>query len=193
MTETVLGLLRHGQTDWNVEMRLQGISDIPLNANGRNQVQLAAPIITSQPWDVILTSPLSRAVETAEIVRGSAAHLNVLSLDLLVERSFGIAEGLTYEEWREQFGGAAHADGSETIDALTLRVGQMLDHIVTEYSGKRVLAVSHGAFIRRVINVVSGGEFPRDGERFGNASLSKIVYREQSWQIDDFNPAGLGD
>jgi broad specificity phosphatase PhoE len=193
MTETVLGLLRHGQTDWNVEMRLQGISDIPLNAAGRIQVELASPKITTQSWDVILTSPLSRAVETAEIVRRSASHLDVLPLELLVERSFGVAEGLTYEEWREQFGVTAHADGSETIDALTLRVRNLLDHIASEYPGKRVLAVSHGAFIRRVINVVSGGEFPREGERFGNASLSKIVYRAENWHIEDFNPAGLGD
>jgi broad specificity phosphatase PhoE len=193
MEETVLGLLRHGQTDWNVDMRLQGISDIPLNEKGRLQAAKAGPIIAMENWDVIVTSPLSRAFETAGIVRESLPHLDLISHELLLERSFGVAEGLTYEQWREQFGAITLAEGAETIEDLTLRVEEFLAFVSSNFVGKKVLAVSHGAFIRRVINVVSNGELPLEGERFGNASLSKISNFADEWKIVDFNPIGLGD
>jgi broad specificity phosphatase PhoE len=59
------------------------------------------------------------------------------------------------------------------------------------YNGKTVLAVSHGALIRKLIDIVSGGEFPREGERFGNASLTTIVHDGVGWKILDYNPATL--
>ncbi len=193
MNETVLGLLRHGQTDWNVDMRLQGISDIPLNDRGRSQARTAAPKVAIGKWDLVLTSPLSRAQETAEIVSHSLPGAELATHELLLERSFGIAEGLTYEQWREQFGSLHHAEGAESIEDLTLRVETLLQDLATTYPGKRILAVSHGAFIRRVINVVSAGELPREGDRFGNASLSVIAHSEDKWRVLDFNPVGLGD
>lgn len=193
MNETVLGLLRHGQTDWNVDMRLQGISDIPLNDRGRSQARAAAPKVASGNWDLVLTSPLSRAQETAEIVSRAIPGAELSTHELLLERSFGVAEGLTYEQWREQFGSLHHAEGAESIEDLTLRVENLLQDLATTYPGKRILAVSHGAFIRRVINVVSAGELPREGDRFGNASLSVIAHTEDEWHVLDFNPVGLGD
>jgi broad specificity phosphatase PhoE len=193
MNDIVLGLLRHGQTDWNIDMRLQGISDIPLNEHGRMQARNSAPKIALGNWDLILTSPLSRAVETAEIVSTSIADAELKVQELLLERSFGVAEGLTYEQWREQFGSLHHADGAESIEELTTRVQEMLKHLVETYPGKRILAVSHGAFIRRVINVVSNGELPHEGDRFGNASLSVLAHSIEGWHVVDFNPIGLGD
>ena len=68
MSETVLGLLRHGQTDWNIDFRLQGITDIPLNETGIGQARDAARAIDSNEWDLVVSSPLGRAIETAEIV-----------------------------------------------------------------------------------------------------------------------------
>ena len=80
MTETTtLGLLRHGQTDWNVDFRLQGVTDIPLNETGLAQARAAAAVLRSGDWDVLLTSPLVRASKTAQIVAesfgGRAAEL----------------------------------------------------------------------------------------------------------------------
>jgi broad specificity phosphatase PhoE len=63
-----LGLLRHGQTDWNINFLLQGVTDIPMNQTGIEQVKLAAQAIRAEDWDVVLTSPLSRARQTAEII-----------------------------------------------------------------------------------------------------------------------------
>ena len=193
MNEIVLGLLRHGQTDWNVDMRLQGISDIPLNERGRMQAKNSAPKVALGNWDLVLTSPLSRAVETAEIVSTMITGADFEVHELLLERSFGVAEGLTYEQWREQFGSLQHAEGAESIEDLTIRVEEMLQYLVNTYPGKRILAVSHGAFIRRVINVVSNGELPHEGDRFGNASLSVLAHSVDGWRVVDFNPVGLGD
>ncbi|MEY4398124.1 MAG: hypothetical protein RLZ53_700 [Actinomycetota bacterium] len=193
MNETVLGLLRHGQTDWNIDMRLQGISDIPLNDRGRSQARNAAPKVALGDWDLILTSPLSRAMETAEIVGTSITGATIATQELLLERSFGVAEGLTYERWREQFGALHHAEGAESLEDLTARVERLLSYLAETFPGKRILAVSHGALIRRVINVVSDGKLPHEGERFENASLSVLSYTQDAWRVLDFNPIGLGD
>jgi uncharacterized phosphatase len=94
LTETILGLLRHGQTDWNIDLRLQGSTDIPLNETGRNQARLAASVLNREDWDVIIASPLSRAKDTADIV-ALEFGMNVVVVPELIERSFGVAEGLT--------------------------------------------------------------------------------------------------
>jgi broad specificity phosphatase PhoE len=74
MSNTELGLLRHGQTDWNINLRLQGTADIPMNEVGVAQIQLAAEKLAEQPWDLILSSPLGRAMHSAQIV---AARLGI--------------------------------------------------------------------------------------------------------------------
>ncbi|MTA30323.1 MAG: histidine phosphatase family protein, partial [Actinobacteria bacterium] len=74
---TIIGLLRHGQTDWNVDMRLQGVSDIPLNDYGREQANTAAEVLSSSTWEMIVSSPLSRALETANIVASKLGFENV--------------------------------------------------------------------------------------------------------------------
>jgi broad specificity phosphatase PhoE len=99
LTETHLGLLRHGQTDWNIDLRLQGSSDIPLNETGIKQAQLAADYLLDSHWDLVLASPLSRAHDTAKIV-ASALGLEIVIIPELIERSFGVAEGMSHSEWR---------------------------------------------------------------------------------------------
>ena len=189
--QTVVGLLRHGQTDWNVGMRLQGISDIPLNEFGRQQARTAGGVLMNQNWSRIVSSPLSRAIETANIVAAMKNIEQVEVFPILIERSFGVAEGMTYDEWREQYPPGHHAEESETIEQLDARVLAILDTFLNEFSGSQVLTVSHGALIRRIIHLVSNGEFPRDGERFGNASLTTIGHDGDSWRIINYNPAPL--
>lgn len=188
---TVIGLLRHGQTDWNIDMRLQGISDIPLNETGHQQAKLAAEILSNGSWDHVITSPLSRAHVTARYVADSL-NLNEITVhELLLERSFGEAEGLSYEAWRERLNAGLHATGAESNEALEARVHELLVELLAKYEGKSVIAVSHGALIRKLIGIVSAGEFPRDGERFGNASLTKIIHDGESWKILDYNPSTI--
>ena len=188
MTETVIGLLRHGQTDWNIDFRLQGTTDIPLNDVGIQQAKAAGSLIQGNDWDVLITSPLSRAVATAAMVSELSSIDDYAVEPLLLERAFGEAEGLTHEEWKLKYADLKVLPGGESLEQLAERAWRLLEHLATEYAGKRVLAVSHGALIRKVIKLVSKGEFPREGERFGNASLSKIVHDGTQWRILDYNP-----
>jgi len=188
---TVVGLLRHGQTDWNVDMRLQGISDIPLNDCGREQARTAGNVLINQDWTRIVSSPLSRAIETAKIVASMKNIEQVEVLPILIERSFGVAEGMTYDQWREEYPPGQYAEESETLEQLDQRVIEILEGFFRDFQNSKVLTVSHGALIRRIIHLVSKGEFPREGERFGNASLTTIGHDGNEWKIVNYNPAPL--
>jgi len=189
MTTTYIGLFRHGQTDWNIDFRLQGTSDIPMNETGLEQVKTATRALASD-WEVAITSPLGRAVQTAQIATEYLGLDTALVEPLLLERSFGDAEGMLYEDWRELLAQAA-VPGCESIAELETRCHRLLESIVRAHEGKRVLAVSHGALIRKVLNLVSKNEFPREGERLGNASLSVIAFDGSHWRIEDYRPHTL--
>jgi broad specificity phosphatase PhoE len=190
VSETIIGLLRHGQTDWNVDFRLQGITDIPLNANGIQQAQEAAEILIGSDWDVLLSSPLSRAQETAKLISKNLNLDEIIIEPLLLERSFGVAEGLTHEQWRESYANLNELPGGESLDALRIRAEELLHHLQTNYRGKKVLAVTHGALIRKLLRLASNQELPREGERLSNASLSTLVHDDiNGWRVLDYNPA----
>ena len=192
MTKTIVGLLRHGQTDWNIDFRLQGITDIPLNETGLAQAQIAAKVIKAEDWDFIATSPLSRARKTAEIVAQELGISEVAVEPLLLERSFGDAEGMTHEEWKRDFPDGL-PPGGESLDVLRARAERLLERLLSVYRGTRVLTVSHGALIRKLVRLVSGGELPLAGQRFGNTSLSILVHDENGWRIESFEPRSLAE
>lgn len=191
MTKTVVGILRHGQTDWNIDFRLQGVTDIPLNETGIAQARDAAAVIDPVDWDLILTSPLSRARDTAQIVAEVNGLGEALVETLLLERSFGEAEGLGHEEWKAKYADTNMVPGGESLSDLEARANQLLDKLASDHAGKRVLAVSHGALIRKLLRIVSAGEFPRDGERLGNASMSIFVHDVTGWSIERYEPRTL--
>ncbi|NQD41453.1 histidine phosphatase family protein, partial [Glutamicibacter halophytocola] len=112
-----LGFVRHGQTQWNLEGRLQGSSDIPLNDTGRSQAREAVKVLGAGGWDVIVSSPLSRARETAQIIaEGLGLELGP-SYDLLIERDYAQGEGMVETEalalWPDKNGG-----GIEPLDSV---------------------------------------------------------------------------
>jgi broad specificity phosphatase PhoE len=187
LTETQFGLLRHGQTDWNINFLLQGVTDIPMNETGLAQVKLAAQAIQAKDWDVIVTSPLSRAKQTAEIIAQHVGFAEIVENQLLIERSFGEAEGLSHEQWRAKYANLDEIPGGESRTELAVRSQLLLDHVATEFKGKRVLAVSHGALIRGLLSIASKNQLPRDGERLGNASLNIISHFESSWKVESYS------
>jgi broad specificity phosphatase PhoE len=191
VTQTVLGLFRHGQTDWNIDLRLQGTADIPMNQFGIEQVQKAASEIARQEWDLIISSPLGRAKQSAAIIAAQLGVDEVTETPLLLERAFGIGEGMLYDEWSAKFAHLDEIPGAESAQQVTLRAEQLLEHVQSEFAGKRILAVSHGALIRFVLQVVTAGEIPPKGERLENASLN-VIRKLQSWQLDQWAPRPLG-
>jgi broad specificity phosphatase PhoE len=190
LTETIVGLLRHGQTDWNIDFRLQGVTDIPLNSTGIAQAKAAAKAIPQGYWNFVASSPLTRAVDTAQIVAQQISIPELVIEPLLLERSFGDAEGMTHAEWK-----AAYPDGmppgGESLELLRTRAIRLLEHLLAQYRGTKVLAVSHGALIRKLVRMVSQGEFPLDGQRFENTSLTVIKHNQDGWKIESYNPKSL--
>jgi uncharacterized phosphatase len=183
LPETNFGLFRHGQTDWNINFLLQGVTDIPMNQTGIEQVKLAAKALRKDDWDLILTSPLGRARQTAEIILDQVGFDQVIEEQLLIERSFGEAEGLSHDQWREKYSNLDEIPGGESRTQLALRSQLLLDTVAKQFEGKRVLAVSHGALIRTLIAIASRDELPRDGERLGNASLNVVGHDSIDWKV----------
>lgn len=142
--------LRHGQTEWNRQGRMQGATDIPLNDTGRDQAREAAGRLTGTHVDRIIASPMQRAAETANIV-AQTKGLSVTSDDRLKERYFGAFDGLLLSEIREMHGvgdGASiwslDSPEAEPFEvALTRTVDCLCEHLVD--SDDSVLFVAHGA------------------------------------------------
>ena len=190
MTNSTLGLLRHGQTDWNIDLRLQGTTDIAMNPTGISRIETAAKYL-DKDWDVVLSSPLGRARQSAEIVAKQIGIEQIEIEPLLLERAFGIGEGLTYAEWGEKFSKLDDIPGAESRSSVEQRARELLDHISQRYAGSRVLAVSHGALIRFVLSEVSQGTIPPAGERLQNASLH-ILHHRETWELEGWQPNPLG-
>ena len=150
---TRLILARHGQTDYNREARLQGQVDIPLNAVGRKQARALAAAMVEQEPDVIVSSPLARAHDTALEV-GKACGIDVVVDEAFLERGFGPWEGLRGEEirsrwpqehalWREHR--SVPGLGIEDRPDVARRVADRCHQLMAENTGMTVLVVGHGA------------------------------------------------
>jgi broad specificity phosphatase PhoE len=140
---TTLLLVRHGETDWNAEGRIQGHADVPLNARGLEQAKELAGRLGGEAIDTIYASDLSRARVTAEIV-GAALGVPVVIDPDLREIDVGAVEGLTFEEGRSLgWQGELKEDHAE-------RILRAIRRIAEQHPGGRVLVVTHGGSMRRV-------------------------------------------
>ena len=187
LTNTHFGLFRHGQTDWNINFLLQGVTDIPMNATGIEQVRTASKVISRDDWDIVITSPLGRARQSAEIIAEQSGFEEILTLDLLIERSFGEAEGLDYDQWKAKYSSLDEIPGGESRTDLIQRSQALLDTIEKSHPGKRILAISHGALIRTLLSISSNNELPRNGERLGNASLNIVSHLDSAWSVTKYD------
>jgi broad specificity phosphatase PhoE len=156
-------LARHGETDWNRDNRFQGHADPPLNDAGREQAAALAASLAGERLGAVYSSPLRRAVETAELV--AARHgLEPTPVDALREVDVGSWQGLTRTEiesrFPEQFSrwlafGQGWEDG-ETYEEMGVRVIRALSELSTRHDGERVVALTHGGPIRAAIAAASG-------------------------------------
>jgi broad specificity phosphatase PhoE len=158
-----------------------------MNSTGIEQVRTAARALRREDWDLVLTSPLGRARETAEIIAGQLGFDEIHQQDLLIERSFGEAEGLAYDQWKSKYSNLDQIPGGESKSELTARSELLLQTFASTHSGKRILAISHGALIRTVLAISSANELPREGERLGNASLNIVSHQESSWAVTKYD------
>ena len=170
--------IRHGQTDWNRDDKLQGSSDIPLNALGRQQARQAAAVLAGGGWQVIVSSPLLRARETAEIMARE------LSIDLgpsyaeFVERDYGAREGTSSSETMAQWPRRDYP-GAESLDSVVVRGLAGLAKVWDDFGDRHVVIVCHGTIIRYTLAALAG--HPIDGIR--NGSISTVERIGDDWQV----------
>lgn len=162
---TRLCLVRHGQTDWNIEGRYQGQSDVPLNEKGRAQARALAEQLQDQPFAAIYASSLQRARETAEII-AAVIRLPVIPDSRLAEINQGEWEGQLLDIIRDRYDKLwqqRHVDparvrppGGETVEEVAGRVYDALNDIARHHPTSLVLIVSHGLALATVICKVRG-------------------------------------
>ncbi|TMV51531.1 histidine phosphatase family protein [Paenibacillus mesophilus] len=184
---TVIGLIRHGVTDWNEQMRAQGHTDIPLNEEGRRQAERLGVRTSAEAWDFVYSSDLGRAMETARNAAESRG-LEIVTDTRLREVFLGEIEGTTEAERVTRWGDNwRDLDlGGEPREAVADRGVQAIHEIADRHPGKRVLIVSHGGLI--------GLAFKRLVPQFettgfiGNTSVTLLRRTEEGrWECELFN------
>jgi 2,3-bisphosphoglycerate-dependent phosphoglycerate mutase len=184
---TTIAFIRHGETDWNIEKRAQGCMDIPLNSQGLKQAKAIAERVCKEEWDVIYSSPLSRAYETAKALKETTS-LEIIKDRRLKEISFGETEGTTESErisrWGEEW--SKLELGRESNDEVDLRWRAFLQEIVHNHPDQKVLIVSHGALLVRIYKELL--KDPTD-KWYGltNTSLSVFKLTDGNWSCELFN------
>jgi len=169
MEPTRLYVVRHGETDLNRDRRFRGMSDAPLNEQGRLESRGAARLLSGHGVSAIHTSPVRRAVETAEMIAGEIGA-GVVVNDGLIDIDYGEWQGLTVEEVQEKFGkgtleswmkdpGGFTFPGGESMLDVCSRLEPALLGIVRENPGGTVAAVSHLAVLKVSFIVMMGVEF----------------------------------
>ena len=160
MKETEIILIRHGETEWNSQQRMQGHSNSDLSSVGQAQIQALGQWMKIVPFDHIYSSDSLRAKQTAEAITQFSGH--ELKIDLrLREKNLGVFEGLTSEEARERHpevfrlfktaGSKYVIDEGESTQQLQDRALEIVEEIRIKHPEERVLLVTHGGFIRVVM------------------------------------------
>lgn len=193
---TRICLVRHGETEWNAERRLQGQIDIELNATGRRQAVAAGRWLRGAGVTAIYASDLKRAWATAQAI-GEALALVPVAAPEMRERCYGIFQGLTYAEAREKYPEAYAAfearqadcnfETGETLNEMYRRVTACLVRIAAAHPGEQVVVVLHGGVLDIINRFVRGSrlETPRDF-LIPNAGLNWIALQDGAWHIESW-------
>lgn len=190
MTRTHIQLIRHGETDWNIQNRYQGTSDIPLNATGRAQAAALAAAMQGEAWDHIASSPLSRAMETACAVAGAVgiAEDAIVPDPRVMERGYGKAEGLTIPE-REKIWPEGNWPGLEPWEDVARRGMHAVNDLARDHAGGRVIVVCHGGLINAVLATISHGEVGTGKSVILNTSRTDLFHDGHAWTIGAISDA----
>ncbi len=184
---TELYLVRHGETDWNAARRVQGATDIPLNDCGRTQARRTGRLLASRNWDAVISSPLSRALETAELIAHEIGRDAPEVLDAIAERQYGAAEGLDYRTLDEQFPHDVPVPGRESREEVAARVLPALVALAEERRGQKIIVVTHGGVIRTIVNTVEPGNGDLVAIPITNGSVHSFRYVEGALRLVEFD------
>lgn len=198
MLSTRIIAIRHGETAWNVDTRLQGHLDIELNATGRQQARRVAQALAHESISAIYSSDLLRAWDTARAIAeatGQPLHAHAG----LRERGFGVLQGKTYAEieaaWPEQSLRWRNRDplwapdGGESLVAVRARISQTASELAARHLGEQIVLVAHGGVLDALYRIATGQELqaPRSWQ-LGNAAINRLL-----WTPDGLTLVGWSD
>ena len=185
--------IRHGETAWNVDNRIQGQLDIALNQTGRWQAQRVAAALADEGLEAVYSSDLKRAHETAELV-GHAAGCAIVTDSGLRERGFGEFEGWTWteieqrwpeqsERWRKRDLSFAPA-GGESLLQFYARVVDCATRLAAAHPGQTIALIAHGGVLDCLYRAASriGLEAGRSWQ-LGNASINRLLYTPEGFTL----------
>lgn len=184
--KTTIYLTRHGQTEWNIEKRLQGRGNSPLTQEGIKKAEELRERLESIDIDVIYTSPIERALHTAHILKGNK-NIEVISCEGLMEMSFGTYEGRRTEEisrenpeWNINLimegNTTMAAPEGENLAQVRQRVKEAMDDLLQANKGKNLLVVAHGITLKALMYYFKDNEVNQ--EVMGQTTLTKIEQDE---------------
>ncbi|QIA07575.1 histidine phosphatase family protein [Draconibacterium halophilum] len=193
---TEITIIRHGETIWNAQRRIQGQRNSKLSENGILQAELVAKALDKRQFDILISSDLERAVETARIINTQLVLPHEYNVKLR-ERSFGVVEGLNFEEMKHQYPDEFRRykerdpefafPGGESIQQLFNRVTVEIEDIARKFDQQKVLIVSHGLVLEMMmyktfsINLTDPRTFS-----INNSSISSFYIDGANWFLKEW-------
>ena len=200
MEPTRILAIRHGETDWNVDTRLQGHLDIPLNDVGLRQAQhLARALVQRDAIDAIYASDLSRAHSTAQAIAQAMGQTVTVHAGLR-ERHFGAFQGRTYAQietelpehawhWRKRTPDWAPPGGGESLTVLRERVIQTVEALAAAHAGQHIVMVAHGG----VMDILYRAAARLDLQAPRTWALTNTAVNRLLWTPQGLSLVGWGD
>jgi len=199
--ETIIHTIRHGHTDYNAEKRYAGTIDIPLSEKGIKDCREASQKLSDYPFDVVITSKMKRAIETAQLLVPQIS-CNVQSA-LCNERRFGVMEGHTWEEVLKfdppilmiDVGNDLHTInpcGGEPFEDVWQRAKRFRSFLFKRYAGKSILVISHGVFMQMFHGLLRGSncieslaKYPSNLELYRFSFSGRHLVEEKAMKLSD--------
>lgn len=170
-------LIRHGYTDFNIEKKLQGWIDIPLNDLGRQQVREFASRLNNKKWDIIVSSDLLRAKQSAEII-GEVLGIPIFLYEGLRERRYGIYEGKLIDEVKRlrENNDMISIEG-EVKEIFLERIKSTFEILTGVFKGRNIIIVSHGAFLKNFCKSTIG----YNDDIWENSEYVEVAFNNGEW------------
>jgi len=189
--------VRHGETEWNVEARIQGQRDSELTANGIAQAEAIARRLAGEEFDVLVSSDLGRALATARRIAERCGRSIVIDARLR-ERHFGVGEGLSYDQvgrdFPDAFSRARETDpdfaipGGESRRAFHARVTGAFEALAREHAGRRVAVVTHGGVLATLYRFVHGIPVAMPHKvAITNATYNALSVLGSKWTVESWD------
>jgi 2,3-bisphosphoglycerate-dependent phosphoglycerate mutase len=186
--------IRHGETAWNVDTRIQGQLDVGLNATGRWQAERVGAALADEPIAAIYSSDLLRAWDTALSI-SQASGINLQTHEGLRERGFGLFEGKTFQQielqwpeaavrWRKREPDYAPEGGGESLLAFRSRITGVVDALAAQHAGTQIVLVAHGGVMDILYRAATRQEIqsPRTWA-LGNAAINRLLWTPQGLSL----------